>query len=168
MWAMQFILIGARGHVVTTPSQFRWGCWESTDWPFFENSTRIYGAFHFICVRKCPPELFCRGETACPRTHFHIRLWDIYIRLWDQNSNMVSFCVFTFLRLKVFSTFTLQKNRRKVLGVQGSRAHQDASFEHHAGSVGPSNVWVFSFLRKEAFQYFWCLPIIFWSYPRTF
>ena len=52
------------------------------------------------------------------------------------------------------------------MGVQGSRAHQDASFEHHAGSVGPSNVWVFSFLRKEAFQYFWCLPIIFWSYSK--
>ena len=100
-----------------------------------------------------------------PATH----LWDIYIRLRDRNSNMVSFCVFTFLRLKVFSTFTLhKKNRRKVLGVQGSRAHQDASFEHHASSVGPSNVWVFSFLRKEAFQYFWCLPIIFWSYSRIF
>ena len=68
----------------------------------------------------------------------------------------------------IFNFYPSKKNRRKVLGVQGSRAHQDASFAPHAGSVRPSNVWVFSFLRKEAFQYFWCLPIIFWSYPRIF
>ena len=136
---------------------------------YLNQSDRIYSVFSFYLCKEIPPELFWRGETTCPRTHFHIHLWDIYLRLWDQNSNMVSFCVFTFLMLKVFSTFTLQKNRRKVLGVQGSRAHQDASFEHHAGSVGPSNVWVFcSFLRKEALQYFWCLPIIFRAYPRNF
>ena len=58
---------------------------------FLENQPGFITFFHFICVRKCPPELFWRGETACPRTHFHIRLWDIYIRLWDQNSNMISF-----------------------------------------------------------------------------
>ena len=77
----------------------------------------MHRVFHLICVRKCPPELFCRGKTTCPRTHFHIRLWDIYIRLWDQNSNMVSFCVFIFLRLKVFPTFTLhKKNVERVWG----------------------------------------------------
>ena len=107
---MQFILIGARGHVVTAPKKFRWGFWRAPTDIFLKNQQGFIVFFYFICVRKCPPELFWRGETACPRTHFHIRLWDIYIRLWDQNSNMVSFCVFTFLRLKVFSTFTLQKN----------------------------------------------------------
>ena len=89
-------------------------------------------------------------------------------RLWDQSSNMGSFCVFTFLGYKYFQLYPSKSNCREVLGVQGSRAHQDASFEHHAGSVGPSNVWVVSFLRKEASQYFWCTPIIFRPYSRIF
>lgn len=58
----------------------------------FEKRSGFCNAFfHFICVGKCPPEVFCRGNTTCPRNHFHIRLWDIYIRLWGQNSNTISF-----------------------------------------------------------------------------
>ena len=68
-------------------------------------------------------------------------LWFIYVS--DQNSNMMSFLLNTEkLNSNIFN-FYPSKNRRKAMGVRFCRTHQDASFEHHAGSVGPQNVWVF-------------------------
>ena len=62
--------------------------------------------FHFIRVGKCPPELFWRGETACSRTHLHIRLWDIYIRLWDMH---IIFASLLFLGYKYFNFYPSNK-----------------------------------------------------------
>lgn len=67
----------------------------------------------------------------------------INMLLWVWNSNMVSFLQNT-EKLNSCTYFHFIENiRSKVMKLPPCRTHQDASFEHHAGSVGPSNVWAF-------------------------
>ena len=60
---------------------------------------------------------------------FYIRLCDIYIRLWDQNSNMVSFLQnIEFFVFSMMDVYPPKIDRMTNLRIPGDREFQRASF----------------------------------------
>ena len=169
-WAMSFILIGARGHVVTTAKSSGEVVGRApTDICFWKINKDLECFFILLCVRKCLPELFWRGETACLRTPFNIRLWDIYIRLWDQNSSTVSCCVFIFWGLKVSPTPTPQKNVvERFWGYRVLERIKTHRLRPTPALYDPQTYEFFRFYEKKPFSIFDVYPSYFDRIPDFF
>ena len=116
-------------------------------------------------MRAKRPTLATHLGDPPPATH----LWDIYIRLWDQNSNMVSFCVFTFLRLKVFSTFTLQKKIvERFWGYRVLERIKTHRLSTTPALYDPQTYEFFRFYEKKPFSIFDVYPSYFDRIPEFF